>query len=42
MKLKIREEKIKLVDEQKTVLALKEILRITLKKDVVENRYIVR
>tara|TARA_B100001094_G_C18036783_1_gene722938 strand:- start:291 stop:419 length:129 start_codon:yes stop_codon:yes gene_type:complete len=42
MKLKIREEKIKLVNEQKTVLVLKEILLLTIKKDVVENRYIVR
>ena len=42
MKLKIREEKIKLVNEQKTVINIKEILRITIKKDVVENRYIVR
>ena len=42
MKVKIREEKIKLVNEQKTVSGLKDILRLTVKKDVIENRYVVR
>jgi len=42
MKLKIREENIKLVNEKKTVSGIKEIIRLTIKKNVIENRYMVR
>jgi len=42
MKLTIREENIKLVNEQKTLSENKIILRLTVKKDVVENRYLLR
>jgi hypothetical protein len=42
MKLTIREENIKLVNEQKTTFDSKIVLRLTVKKDVVENRYLLR
>ena len=42
MKLTIREENIKLVNEQKTTFANKIVLRLTVKKDGVENRYLLR
>jgi len=42
MKIKVREEKIKLVNEKLTISGIKSVLRLTIKKDVIENRYMVR
>tara|TARA_Y100001963_G_scaffold159946_1_gene266424 strand:+ start:1306 stop:1434 length:129 start_codon:yes stop_codon:yes gene_type:complete len=42
MKIKIREEKIKLVNEQKTTSNSNVVLRLTIRKDVIENRYMMR
>jgi|TARA_R110002096_G_C14309977_1_gene699345 hypothetical protein len=42
MKIKVREEKIKLTNEQKTISNSNIVLRLTIKKDVIENRYMMR